>query len=587
MNIDGISLHPLCLELSQAIAGARIDRINQPSKQTVVMALRQPGRNLLLNISINPQNPAAYLIDRAPENPPEPHTFCMVLRKHLEGGRIADIKQYGLDRILSMDVDFLAGDGSIVTKTLIIELIGKYSNIILVKDNVIVEALRRVGQNSSRVRTVLPGDAYVFPPQQEKLNILETPAAELTAAVQKQQGCKLHKAVLNVCLGFGPVTTREAVYRAGLSASAPAALLEAKECAALTASLEEIQSSCRNFCGEANIALDENCKPVALAAFPLKHLTDSASLVSFDSISAMLHKTSALIGSYQPPEKDRLRKIIKNEYNRATAKLDKLHEDLSASEKAEDYRIKADNLMTYQYKFTDRRDAVITVPNIYAENSAPIAIIMDQRLTIAENIQAYYKKYDKLKRGKILLEQQAAKCQANIEYLASIEASLETSTALGDVNEIKAELISSGILLEKPKKHAAEQKPQPMKFTASDGTVILVGKNNYQNDRLTFKTAAPNDIWLHTKDIPGSHVIIRTEGSQPSEDTLLLASYLAVHFSKAKGSAKVPVDYTLAKYVKKTSGAKPGFVIFTNQSTLYVTPEDDVLNPVLLQNIQG
>ncbi len=241
--------------------------------------------------------------------------------------------------------------------------------------------------------------------------------------------------------------------------------------------------------------------------------------------------------------------------------------------------------MTYQYQFQDRKDAIITVPNIYDENGGEISIKMDQRLSVTDNIQAYYKKYDKLKRGKALLEQQLQRCLEDIEYLSSIEASLESSTRLAEINDIKAELIAGGILREKPKKHAAEKQSQPFKFTAADGTIILVGKNNYQNDRLTFKTANPNDIWLHTQNIPGSHVIIRCGNTQPEEDTILLASYLAVHYSQAKGSSKVPVDYTRAKFVKKPSGAKPGFVIFTNQTTLYVTPELEVLNPVLLQQI--
>ena len=582
MSLDGISMHPLAIELDRAVAGGRIDRINQPSKQSIVMSLRLPGKNVLLHITINPQNPAMHLIDKAPENPPEPPMFCMVLRKHLETGRIASVRQYGLDRLLIMDIDFLSAGGRIITKTLVVELMGKYSNIILVQDGLIIDALRKVGTNSSRVRTVLPGDAYALPPQQDKLNLLETPVGEVIAAIKAKCDMKLSKAILDTCLGFGPVTAKEAAYGAGLPASMAISQLNEGDFASLENALQEITDSFREPCGAASIVIDKNNKPLATASFPLHYLTNET-ILTFPTISEMLGRASSLTGSYQIPDKDRFRKLMKNELNRAENKVQKLRDDIAAADNAEEYRIKADNLMTYQYQFQDRVDAEVTVPNIYSETGESITIRMDQRLSVVENVQAYYKKYDKLKRGKELLEQQLQHCLDDIQYMSSIEASLESSTRLAEINDIKAELIASGILREKPKKHAAEKQSQPFKFTAPDGTQILVGKNNYQNDRLTFKTANPGDIWLHTQNIPGSHVILRCDGDEPAEDTLLLASYLAVHFSKAQGSSKVPVDYTRARFVKKPSGAKPGFVIFTNQTTLYVTPEAEVLQPVLLQ----
>ena len=583
MSLDGISMHPLAIELDRAVAGGRIDRINQPNKQSIVMSLRLPGKNVLLHITINPQNPAMHLIDKAPENPPEPPMFCMVLRKHLETGRIAGVRQYGLDRLLIMDIDFLAAGGQIITKSLIIELMGKYSNIILVQDGVIIDALRKVGTNSSRFRTVLPGDAYVLPPQQDKLNLLETPVDEVVSAIRSRGDMKLSKAILDTCLGFGPVTAKETAFGAGLPGNMPVNELNEGDFFSLKVSLAEITSSFREPCGAASIVIDSNNKPLAAASVPLHYFTEDRTL-TFDTISEMLSKASSLAGSYQIPDKDRFRKLMKNELNRAENKVQKLRDDIAAADNAEEYRIKADNLMTYQYQFQDRVDASVTVPNIYSETGEAITIKMDQRLSVVENVQAYYKKYDKLKRGKELLEQQLERCLEDIEYLSSIDTSLESSTRLAEINDIKSELIASGILREKPKKHAAEKQSQPFSFAAPDGTKILVGKNNYQNDRLTFRTARPGDIWLHTQNIPGSHVILRCDGADPAEETLLLASYLAVHFSKAKNSSKVPVDYTRARFVKKPSGAKPGFVIFTNQTTLYVTPEQDVLQAVLLQD---
>lgn len=582
MSLDGISMHPLSIELDRAIAGGRIDKINQPNKQSIIMSLRLPGKNILLHISINPQNPAMHIVGKAPENPPEPPMFCMVLRKHLETGRIASVRQYGLDRLLIMDIDFLAAGGQIITKSLIVELMGKYSNIILVQNGTIIDSLRKVGTNSSRIRTILPGDKYILPPQQEKLNLLDVPVADIISAMQAKPELKLSKAILDTCLGFGPVTAKEAAFWAGLPNNIPVAELNQGDWDSLADSLAEIRHNFQQPCGQASIVVDKNNKLLASAAFPLHYLTNET-ILAFDTISSMLSKASELVGSYQVPDKDRFKKLVKNELNRAKNKVQKLEEDIAAADNAEEYRIKADNLMTYQYQFHDRQDAQINVPNIYDSTGKEISISMDQRLSIVENIQAYYKKYDKLKRGKALLEEQLKHCREEIDYLASIEASLASSSKLAEINEIKAELIASGILREKNKKHAAEKQSQPFKYTTADGFTILVGKNNYQNDRLTFKIANPNDIWFHTQNIPGSHVILRCDGEEPSEDAILLASYLAVHYSQAKGSSKVPVDYTKAKFVKKPSGAKPGFVIFTNQTTLYVTPQQDVLQPILLQ----
>ncbi len=582
MSLDGISMHPLAIELDRAITGGRIDKINQPNKQSVILSVRQPGKNYLVHISINPQNPAVHIIEKAPDNPPEPPMFCMVLRKHIETARIARVYQHSLDRIIILDMDVLAAGGQIVTKSLVVELMGKYSNIILVQDENIIDVLRRVGANSSRIRTVLPGDPYILPPIQNKMDILECSMDDVVASIKSKGELKLSKAILDTCLGCGPVTAKEAAYLAGLPHNQLVSELDDSDFSSLKSALAEISVAFKEPCGEACLVVDANQKLLATASFPL-HYYINDTVVKFPTISEMLAKASSIAGSFQLPDRDRFKKLIKNELSRAQHKVDKLKDDIAAADNAEEYRIKADNLMTYQYQLKDREDATVTVTNIYSESGESISIAMDQRLSVSENVQAYYKKYDKLKRGKELLEKQLEKCLDDIKYLASIETSLEASTSLAEINDIKTELITNNILRENLKKHASVKQSQPFKFTAPDGTTILVGKNNYQNDRLTFKVSNPGDIWLHTQEIPGSHVIIRCDGEEPSEDTLLLASYLAVHFSQAANSSKVPVDYTRCRFVKKPAGAKPGFVIFTNQSTLYVTPEDEVLNPILLQ----
>ena len=581
MSLDGFSMHALAQELNNALAGGRIDKITQPNKQSIILSIRQPGKNYLLHISINSQNPSAHLLERNLENPPEPPVFCMVLRKQLETGRIASIRQHGLDRLLLMDIDSLAAGGKIVTKTLVMELMGKYSNIILVQDDTIIDALRKIGANSSRVRTVLPGDRYELPPSQDKLNLFTTDLTDIMANLQTDKEQRLDKALLNACMGFGPVSAKEVCFSAGLAPSTRIGTLEDVDFAAVRDALTEILTTARAEIPSPVLLVDENKKILAMSSFPLHYLTSGTSL-SFPTISAMLEKADQLAGSYVLPDKDRFKKLVKNERNRAENKLVKLDEEIAAAENADEYKIRGDNLMTYQYQFQDHVDSEITVANIYSETGETITIPLDQRYTLIQNMQACYKKYDKLKRAQELLRIQRRECEDNITYLESIEASLLASESLGEIAEIHNELVESGYLREKLKRKNNDKPSHPFHFQTPDGIDIFIGKNNYQNDKLTCKTASFNDTWFHTQNIPGSHVILRNGGQPVSEENILLCASLAAHFSKAQGSSKVPVDYTEIRYVKKPSGSKPGFVIFTNQKTLYVTPDEEELRPFLL-----
>ena len=579
-SLDGFSMHALTRELDRSLAGGRIDKITQPNKQTILLSVRQPGRNFLLHITTNPTNPAAHLLRKPLENPPEPPVFCMVLRKQIETGRIAGIHQHGLDRLLTIDIDTIGAGGVLATKTLVLELMGKYSNIILVEDGTIIDAIRKIGANNSRVRTVLPGDAYELPPAQDKLDLFQAPMDEILSRVKSFPELKLQKALLQVCLGFGPVSAREACKRAGLPANMFTVDLGADESAALAKALNELKDAVDADVPAPVIVTDEHKKILAMAAFPLHYLSEGTT-TTYDTLSSMLDAADKLAGSYVLPDKDRFQKLVKNEKNRATGKLAKLDDEIAAAENADEWKIYGDNLMTYQYEFQDHVDKEITVPNIYSETGETITIPLDQRTTIVGNMQACYKKYDKLKRAQSLLVEQRKECEANITYLESIEAGLAASKSLAEINEIRSELIAGGYLHERPKKKNNDKPARPFHFTAPDGTTILVGKNNFQNDKLTTKVASYNDTWFHTKNIPGSHVIVRNGGAELAKPTLELAAMLAAHFSKAQEGSNTPVDYTEVRYVKKPSGAKPGFVIFTNQTTVYVTPDEDVLAPVL------
>ena len=563
MNLDGFSMRPLTLELEKFLVGGRVDKITQQNKANLTLTIRQPGKTFLLRISTAPQNPSVHLLSKTPENLPEPPTFCMVLRKNLEGGRIASIHQHELDRIIFIDVDSIGAGGRIQTFTLAAELIGKYSNLILINDGQIVDALKKIGTNSSRVRTVLPNQIYQLPPAQDKLDIFAVDVEKILERIQADDS-RLDKAIMNSCQGFGPQSVRETVYLAGLPNDIKISALDVKDFDSLRDALLELK---QNF---TPCMIEEAGKVLAISAVKLNHLRGNVR--TFRTLSELLETADELAGSYVPPDKEKFSKLVNNELRRAMNKISVLEGELAAAEDADTWRIRADNLSTYRYQFKDHADNSINVANIY--DGATITIPLDRRLTIAANVQAFYKRYDKLKRSTKFITKQIEICREEIIYLESIAHALTASTTLADIDEIRSELIAGGYLKDVRKKTALSKKSEPFKFIAPDGTEILIGKNNSQNDRLTFKLAAPDDLWLHTKDITGSHVIVRS--SKVSDETLKLAAELAAHFSKARDSSKVPVDYVQCKFVKKPSGAKPGFVVFTNQRTLYVTPRDDL-----------
>ena len=407
------------------------------------------------------------------------------------------------------------------------------------------------------------------------------------ATTTELSGKKLAKALVNVCIGFGPISANEVCYLAGLPADIALDNLDSSDFAALEVALNKFQSSINDTQELPTVVLDVNQKVLAIAACPLIHLLNNTGTkhISYQSVSELLEATDKFIGSYKIPEQERYQKIVHNSLERAREKYHKLQQELAEAATSEQQKIIADNLMTYQYQYKDHNNNQIVVPNIYSDNGELLNIDLDRKLTIVQNMQSYYKRYDKLKRAQNILKDQLQKCADSITYLETVEASLTTSTTSAEIADIRDELIISGYLKEPPRKKNRDKISKPFSFTAPDGTQILVGKNNYQNDALTFKTADKNDIWLHAKDIPGSHVIVRSKVDMLSNNTLELAAKLAAYFSKARNSSNVPVDYTQIRYVKKPSGAKPGFVIFTNHTTVFVTPHTDELKTFFPKNL--
>jgi predicted ribosome quality control (RQC) complex YloA/Tae2 family protein len=503
MSLDGLSMHPLIAELNQQLSGGRIDKIFQPNKNTIVLLIRKPGKNYALHISINPQNPVINLIEKTIDNPASPPTFCMVLRKQIEDGRIAEFRQHSLDRIVSIDIDIRGVGGTIVTKTLIIELMGKYSNLILIQDDIIINSIKKIGITTSRIRQVLPGIQYSLPPGQDKLNILEISSKQFVENLVEYQSLTLTKAIIYISIGIGPVTAKEIACLAHLPNEILISELSGPNIKALEEAIQLITNQIKTNSIKPTVITNINKKLLAIAAFPLEHLHEHIPYY-FDTVSGAVDFSTEISGSYIVPDKEIIKKLVSVELAKLNNKLDVLQNELSQAYDAENFKNNADILMTYQYQVNyEKYDQTVVLPNLYSENPEAnlVTININPLLSISKNAQQYYNKYNKLKRAQDLLTLQVDLCKQDILYLSSIENSLVTSNTLIEINEIKAELISAGYLNDQKKKKIHEKPSKPLKIVASDNTIILIGKNNYQNDDLTFKQAQHNDIWLHTKDI--------------------------------------------------------------------------------------
>ncbi|MDR3590291.1 MAG: NFACT RNA binding domain-containing protein [Negativicutes bacterium] len=584
MNLDGLSLSPLVSELNAKLAGARVDKIFQPDKYTLIIWLRQPGETRALLVSANPEYPRIHLSESLPENPLTAPVFSMLLRKHLADGRIAKIEQHGLDRIVRLHFDVRGERGLIVTKQLIVEIMGKHSNIILVQDDVIIDSIRRVGPAMSRVRQVLPGRPYFAPPGQDRTSPLTMPATEFAARIRHYPKAQagLNKAVIDSAIGIGPLTAREIAWRAGLPADITVAGLDDADTTALADSITEVISPLSHGTCEPTVVISvDGSRLLGIAAFPLEHLASEESR-PFPTMSAAVEFAAGFQGKPDIPEKTRLHKLLAGELAKLARKEAALTEELATADQADTLRFQGDILMAHLNTLPAGGTSEINLPNLYAENPAEETIIirLDPLASGLANAQQYYARYNKMKRAQDSLASQLKACREEADYLDSIAVALENAGTFDEIDEIRQELTLAGYLKASGKRRPAPP-AAPLTARSPDGLILLVGRNNRQNDLVTFKQAQPDDLWFHTKEIPGSHVILRCSGIEPSGEALRAAAILAAYHSKARQSASVPVDYTRRRYVKKPAGAKPGFVIYDRQKTIYVTPDEATVKQLL------
>ncbi len=580
MPFDGLVLAAIRHELERELLDGRIDRIYQPSPLEINLLIHRAGTRFRLLLSAHPENARVHLTGQIRENPPSPPVFCMVLRKHLEGGRIRGIHQLGLDRILVLQIQGYNDLGEPCLKELICEIMGRHSNIILVNPDTkqIIDAIKRYTYAVSRHREVLPGREYIPPPEQHKLNPLELKEEEFRQALLEAPLETPVAAVLQRILdGISQVMAREILYRAGLAQDLILDHCGEHELVVLWQAIQQMAGAIARGEFQPSLVLDEQGRPREFAAFDLTHFhAFTRRQGNMNALVDLFYTAREEDHDYQS-KKQSLLTVVRREMGRLSQKLSLQEESLGKAERAEEYRILGELLMVNLYCLKKGLSEV-TLENFYDPEKKMVTISLDPRLSPVQNAQAYFKKYTKAKQTREETGNRIEQTQRELEYLKSVETAITQATTVPELVEIREELEEQGYL--KPanrEKKREPEKPRPLVFTSSDGFTILVGRNNKQNDYLTLRLAKGEDVWLHTRDIPGSHVLIRTGGRTVPETTLAEAASLAAYFSRARESQNVPVDYTLCRNVHKPRGARPGYVIYTGQRTLTVNPDQELV----------
>ena len=581
MAFDGITIFAVCRELSEALQGGRIDKIYQPDDHEIILQIRkaQDGggsvtRRLLLTTLAN--SPRLHLTERRPENPLQPPMFCMLLRKHLSGGRLLSIDQYHTDRIVELTFEALDELGDPVHKRLILEIMGKHSNLFLVDENdTILDALHHVGVTMSSVRQVLPGLPYELPVHSDKWDPFEINDPGLFRTLVSAQKEPLYKALYLSMNGFSPFLAREILARAGIEESALYPHLSAEQEAHLYAAFHDLLEDVA--AGRLSYRIyREGPRMVEFSIVP-SLLMRGAEEEVFDTLSELLdvfYQQKDTTQKIRQKAQD-LSRLISNNLDRARRKARLQEKQLEDTKGREVYRIQGELITANIYQLQKGMKSC-SLPNFYEEDQPLMQIRLDENLTPSQNAQKLFDRYNKLKRTEAALTDQLQQTYEEIEYLESIESALALSDQERDLENLRQELHETGYIrrVKKAQRNLAASKP--LEFTTSEGVKVWIGKNNIQNDQLTFRTAQPNDLWLHVKDIPGSHTILfisgLSEGTDYTDTSILEAARLAAAHSRAASGSQVPVDYTLRRYVKKPSGARPGYVIYTHQKTVYVTP---------------
>lgn len=584
--MDGAFLACLRQELTNTLQDARIDKIHQPGREELVIALRWKGGAEKLYLSAGANAPRLHFTSQTPENPAQPPMFCMLLRKRLTGGRLCAIRQEGWERALYLDFDCISELGDPIRLTLAVEIMGRHSNIILIgPDGIIIDAIKRVDPAMSSVRPILPGLRYEVPPPSDGVDLSARTPDEVVAAIRAGKDGPLSKALLAAVSGLSPLSCREIAYRATAGEDSPISALTEREWEKLTDCLTRTRDAVLT--GERRVPyllVKADGTPQEFSFQPIIQYGPSVAGQEMESFSALLdafYARRAAAERMKVHSHDLLR-VLLSATERVKRKLGNQRQELSDAADRDKLRLYGD-LINASMHLIPVGAAQAELINYYDENCATITVPLNPALSAAANAQKYYKDYRKAQTAERILTQRIAEGEQELIYLDSVFDSLSRAASTRELEELRRELEEQGYL----RRQRGKQKPPPpmktLAFRSDDGFTIYVGRNNLENDRLTLRTAKGSDVWFHTKNIPGSHVIVVTEGQTPPDRTLEQAAIIAATHSKAADSVQVPVDYALAKHVKKPSGAKPGMVIYTDNRTAYVNPDPSLCERLMVE----
>lgn len=575
MALDALAIACLTNELSQMIVGGRIDKIHQPEKDEVVIYIHTPDGTKRLILSASAAHPRVHITNTQKTNPQTPPMFCMLMRKHLGSGRITGVRQKGFERIIEIDAESYDELGDLTTKHIIVEIMGRYSNVILTDSKYkIIDSVKHIDMTVSSVRQVLPGFYYEMPPAQEKRALTEkTHKLDFS-----QDGIRADKTILSYVGGISPLTAREIVHIALGRCDLVGGELTYDDRQNLEDAVDTVADMCIENKFMPCIIFDAKTNKVMdFSAIQIRQYGSMATVKYFKTINEVLDNfyTTRDSAERMKQKSADLVKLLGNNIERASKKLSIQKNTLDDAKNKDRHKIYGDLITSNLYRIT-QGDRVAEVENYYEPDCPIVKIQLSPTLSPSQNAQRYYKLYNKAKTAEIEAAKQMKLTAAELEYLESTLMSVQNSASEADINAIRTELAEQGYINRRTNNNKKVQNTsKPHHYISSDGFDIYVGKNNTQNDYLTLKLANSSDIWFHTKNIHGSHTVIKLGIDKDVPDTTMLeAAQLAAYYSKARESSQVPVDYTEIKNVKKPNGAKPGMVIYDYYNTVYVTPQE-------------
>ena len=577
MALDGAFLYAVKSE-TEFLKGSRVEKVYQPSRDEIIIGLRTRQGAYRLLISANANNSRVHITKISVDNPKTPPMFCMLLRKHIGGGKLIDIRQDGLERILYLDFECVNELGDVVTITLACEIMGRCSNLVVInQEGKIIDSIKRVDPEMSRERIILPNTCYQLPPREERLNFLEADKITIANRIKSTEPAELSKALIKVFEGISPILAREWAYYTSKGEYLKSSDITPEHINRLMLKIEKCRDMLLNRKCCFTVVRDNDGILKDFSFINIQQYGNLMQTCEYNSASELLDAFYAQrdLAVRMKQRANDLFKLLINLNERISRRIAVQSEELEQCGNRDIYKLYGDLLSAEIYKI-HKGDTVLVTNNFYDENYPEIEIKLDAMKTPSQNIQHYYNEYKKSATAEKKLAEQIEKGKEELQYIDSVFDALTRATTENEITQLRLELSEQGYIKSSFRKGKPEKSLPPVEYKSSDGFTILVGRNNIQNDKLSLKLAEKSDIWLHTQLITGSHVLILTDGETPPDKTVEEACIIASVNSRGKDSNLVPVDYCLAKYVKKPSGAKPGKVIFTNYKTAFVKPDSEL-----------